>query len=172
MRRERWLAAGGFDESFARAADWEFWLRLVLDGSRVGLVDRPLARYRLTAGTLSSDRIPLVEARLEVLRRAAARSDLTVAERAVVRRATLRERRDLRVRRLDLALRDGAGARRPAVALLLTPGAPARTRAGAALAAALPGVAARRRRARDDGTVEIGAGLRAAPAVAPRAAGD
>lgn len=167
VRRERWLAAGGFDESFARAADWEFWLRLVLDGSRVGLVDRPLARYRLTAGTLSSGRVPLVEARLEVLRRAAARPDLTAAERAVVRRATRRERQDLRVRRLDQALRQGVhGTRRRALAVLLAGATPPRARAGAALATLLPGLAGRRRHDRDDGTVEIGAGLRATPAPA------
>lgn len=161
VRRERWLAAGGFDTSFARAADWEFWLRLVLDGSRVGLVDQPLARYRLSSGTLSSDRTLLVRARLEVLRRAAARTDLSTYEREVLRRAVRRERQDLRVRLLDAALqRAGREARAPALALLLAPSTPLRARLGAALAAVVPKEAARRRRRRRGGTVEIGAGLR------------
>ena len=42
VRRERLLAVGGFDESLACAEDWDCWVRLVLAGSRVGLVDEPL----------------------------------------------------------------------------------------------------------------------------------
>ena len=166
VRRERWLAAGGFDEDLARTADWEFWQRLVLSGSRVGLVDAPLARYRLAAGTLSADRTGLVQARLTVLRRGARRSDLTPHERAVVAAAIERERRDLAVRLARAAL-DGGGweARRRSVALVLGRGFGARTRAGALAAIVSPRMVARRRMKRS-GTTEIGSGLRlAAPEV-------
>ncbi len=47
VRRQSFLAAGGFDESLRYATDWDLWCRLILDGSRVGLVAEPLARYRL-----------------------------------------------------------------------------------------------------------------------------
>ena len=38
------------------AVDTDCFIRLVLDGARAGLVDEPLARYRLRDGSLSSDR--------------------------------------------------------------------------------------------------------------------
>ena len=161
VRRERWLAAGGFDEGLAHAADWEFWQRLVLSGSRVGLLDQPLARYRLGGGSLSSDRVRLVRARLTVLHRAASRDDLTQRERQVVAASARQQERELAVRLADAALdRGGWEARRRAGALLLVGGVPLRTRAGAAVAMAAPGLASRRRRRRAGGTTEIGSGLR------------
>jgi glycosyltransferase involved in cell wall biosynthesis len=36
VRRERFLAAGGFDESLRYATDWDLWVRLILEGARVG----------------------------------------------------------------------------------------------------------------------------------------
>ena len=77
VRRDRWLAVGGFDEGISRTADWDFWMRLILSGSQVGLVDAPLARYRLSSTTLSADRAQLVAARVHVLDRAAERDDLS-----------------------------------------------------------------------------------------------
>jgi glycosyltransferase involved in cell wall biosynthesis len=160
VRRARWLGAGGFDEGLALTADWEFWQRLVLDGSRVGLVSEPLARYRLTSGTLSSDRIRLVRARLDVLARAAARSDLSAQERRIVARATRRERRQLRLRLADAALAEGGWvARRRSAVVVLTPGVRPRARLSALRAVLSPARAARRR-AHHGTTVEIGAGLR------------
>ena len=47
VRRERLLAIGGFDSSLTHGEDWDFWLRLVITGSRIGLVDAPLSRYRM-----------------------------------------------------------------------------------------------------------------------------
>lgn len=159
VRRERWLAAGGFDEDLARTADWEFWQRLVLSGSGVGLVDAPLARYRLAAGTLSADRIALVRARLTVLRRAASRVDLSAPEQAVVAAAIVREQRDLTVRLAHAALLAGSReARRRSAAIAFGRGFGARTRVGALAAVVSPGRAARR--LRSSGTAEIGGGLR------------
>ena len=77
VRRSRWLEIGGFDERLTHTADWEFWQRLVLDGSRVGLVDAPLARYRLSPEGMSSQRDELVRNRVLVLERVLARSDLS-----------------------------------------------------------------------------------------------
>ena len=161
VRRERWLAAGGFDEGLALTADWEFWQRLVLGGSGIGLVAEPLARYRLTSGTLSSDRIRLVRARLEVLARASARPDLSAYERKVVARARRRERRNLRIRLADVTLSEGGWpARARAVAVVVTPGVRVRTRLSAARAALSPARASECRARRLGDTVEIGAGLR------------
>jgi glycosyltransferase involved in cell wall biosynthesis len=167
VRRTRWLDAGGFDEGLSLTADWEFWQRLVLGGSRVGLVAEPLARYRLTSGTLSSDRTRLVRARMAVLARAGARSDLSPAERRVVAAAVRRERRNLRTRLLDAGLEEGGwAARSAAAAVVVTPGIRPRTRLGALGAVLSPARAARHRARRSDGTVEIGAGLRVPAPVA------
>ena len=161
VRRDRWETLGGFDPQLAYAADWEFWLRLILSGSRVGLVREPLARYRLTPGSLSSNRVHLVRARLEVLSRASRRGDLTPCERWVVTRAIAREGRDLtrRVATGSLA-RGGWESRRNFAKILLGPGFKIRERLGALIAVTSPALAARRRRSRVDSTVEIGAGLR------------
>ncbi|MGI8870268.1 MAG: glycosyltransferase family 2 protein, partial [Mycobacteriales bacterium] len=116
VRRARWMEVGGFDEGLSRATDWDFWQRLVLTGSRVGLVNEPLARYRLIPGTLSSDRSRLVEARLSVLHRAAARRDLSDGERAVLDAAIRRQGRDLLTRRAEAALARGGRPARAAFA--------------------------------------------------------
>jgi hypothetical protein len=161
VRRERWLSTGGFDEDLALAADWEFWLRMILSGSAVGLVDEPLARYRLTSGTLSSARIGLVRARLEVLARAAARPDLDREERRVVTRARRRELQELRRRLAESSLSGDVGhPRLRAAALALTRGTGRRARWDALVAVASPARAARRQAERLGDTVEIGAGLR------------
>jgi hypothetical protein len=163
VRRKRWLQSGGFDEDLALTADWEFWQRLILGGSAVGLVDVPLARYRLTSGTLSSDRVRLVQARLEVLARAAARPDLSRGERRVVARAQRRERADLRARLAAAALTGGGRPRLRAAAVVLGRGSRPRARFGALVAVASPVLARRRRARRVAGTIEIGGGLRVAP---------
>jgi glycosyltransferase involved in cell wall biosynthesis len=160
VRRDRWLAVGGFDEAMSRTADWDFWMRLILSGSRVGLVDEPLARYRLGTSTLSADRTRLVAARVDVLSRAAARDDLSDRERATALEALARQRLDLSVRRADDALDVGGWPARVRNAqVLVQPGATPRRRLAAAVAVASPALARWRRRRRTD-TVEIGAGLR------------
>ena len=161
VRRRVWVDAGGFDPQLAYAADWEFWQRLIFSGSRVGLIDEPLARYRLTRGTLSSNRIHLVQARLEVLSRASRCGSLTAEERRVLTLATGRESRDLAHRMANDSLdRGGWPARREFTKIMFGRGFGLRTRLGAALAVASPTIAARRRNRRAAGTVEIGAGLR------------
>jgi glycosyltransferase involved in cell wall biosynthesis len=163
VRRERWLEAGGFDEDLRLTADWEFWQRLVLGGSGVGLVAEPLARYRLTAGTLSSSRSRLVQARLDVLARAAARPDLSPDERRVLDHARRRERRELRRRLATEGLeRGGWHARKRAAAVLLAPDETARARLGALVAVLSPAGARRRRLRRYGDTIEVGAGVRVA----------
>ncbi len=164
VRRERWLEVGGFDEDLRLTADWEFWQRMILGGSRVGLVAQPLARYRLTSGTLSSDRTRLVRARLEVLRRAAERDDLAPHERKTVARARRRERAELRRRVVEASLVTPARrARRDAALVAFGPGQRIRARAGSLLAVVSPALARRRRARRLGTTVEIGSGLRVAP---------
>ena len=73
VRRTRFLESGGFDPSISHGTDWDLWCRMLLDGSRVGLVNEPLARYRLRRNSLSANRAALLEGRCRVLERAASR---------------------------------------------------------------------------------------------------
>ncbi|HEY3724967.1 MAG TPA: glycosyltransferase [Acidimicrobiia bacterium] len=45
---------GGFDETLARAEDYELWTRLLLAGTRAGYVPEPLGYYRRRADSLSA----------------------------------------------------------------------------------------------------------------------
>ncbi|MCW2779522.1 MAG: glycosyl transferase group 1, partial [Frankiales bacterium] len=130
VRRDRWLAVGGFDEHLHHAADWDFFLRLVLAGGRVGLVDVPLARYRLGSGGLSRDRERLLRARAQVLQRALERTDLSAAERRTAAALTGQEA-ELRVREtLALLPSGGPAARAAAASTALAAGVPTRRRLG------------------------------------------
>ena len=52
VRRERFLAMGGFDPSLSMSADWDLLLRMLLEG-RVAYVDEPLVRYRVHGSNMS-----------------------------------------------------------------------------------------------------------------------
>jgi glycosyltransferase involved in cell wall biosynthesis len=54
FRRESLLSVGGYDETVL-AEDTDLLLRMILGGSRAGLVNEPLAVYRIRSGTLSSN---------------------------------------------------------------------------------------------------------------------
>ena len=145
VRRERMLAVGGFDESIRWTADWDCWLRMVLDGSRAGLVAEPLMRYRLHRASLSSQRESLIAGRLLTLGKAARRSDLSAAERETVRSSIAANEVALRVARARAALLEcRSDARRRAFDVVVGSGHGARTRAKALVAAVAPRAAGRR----------------------------
>lgn len=105
VRRARLLEIGGFDESYRVAYDWECWLRLILGGSSVGMVDAPLMTYHVHEGSLSADKVLSLQERLRLLR--AVDSDrLSPGERQARSRAVGRDSR--RLVRLQLRLRGGA----------------------------------------------------------------
>jgi hypothetical protein len=161
VRRERFLAVGGFEETMRHAEDWDLWIRLILSGSLVGLVAEPLARYRLTPGSLSSRRAPLLAGRVRALERALARDDLSPQERDVARASLVRERRGHAVAAAQEALRAGApDARRLALAVVRGDGQGVSTRLKALLGTLAPRLA---RRLLRDRPVETTAGLAVAP---------
>ena len=67
IRRELFDRHGGFDESLRRAEDYDLWCRFLLGGEQVGLVDEPLAGYRVRPDSLSADPVVQREAHLTVL---------------------------------------------------------------------------------------------------------
>ena len=56
IHEERLIEAGLFSEDRRVAEDYELWLRLAARW-KVGLINRPLVRYRYSSGSLSSDRL-------------------------------------------------------------------------------------------------------------------
>jgi hypothetical protein len=158
VRRKRLLDVGGFDESIRWTTDWDCWIRLILEGSRAGAVAEPLALYRVRAGSLSAARRNHIGGRLQTLRKAASMDGLSVAERRTVSTTIAAQERELALLEARSALLEGdAHARRRLLALARRKGIPAMTRAKAAAAALVPGLAARALRSRDDGSW-IGAG--------------
>ncbi len=149
VRREPLLAAGGYDEAIRWTTDWDCWLRMILGGSRAGLVTEPLSRYRVQSGSLSSQRESHIAGRLQTLEKAQRRTDLSDAERTVVRSSISANQVAHREARARAALLESRpDARRRALAVSLGGGHGVRTRIKA-LAAAVAPASARRRLARD-----------------------
>jgi glycosyltransferase involved in cell wall biosynthesis len=67
IRRELFERHGTFDETLRRAEDYDLWVRFLLGGERFGLVDEPLAGYRVRPDSLSADPRVQREAHLTVL---------------------------------------------------------------------------------------------------------
>ncbi len=143
VRRERLLEHGGFDESILWSTDWDLWLRLILDGSRVGAVDEPLALYRLRETSLTARRRELALGKISTLEKAARSDRLQPGERAVVEASIAAHRRELLL--LDARAAVAAGdrdARRRALAAARN-GSRARDRLQALAMAAGPGLSRR-----------------------------
>ncbi len=67
IRRELFERHGTFDENLRRAEDYDLWVRFLLGGERFGIVDEPLAGYRVRPDSLSADPRVQREAHLTVL---------------------------------------------------------------------------------------------------------
>jgi hypothetical protein len=152
LRRSRVIGIGGYDGSTEPSADSDLFLRMILDGARAGLVDEPLAVYRLREGSLSSNRAVNMRAELKILGQAAAHPTLTPDERAFLERELTVKRALARLTSAEAALRGREpGARRHSFRVAvgeLPPGYGLRTRinaVGAGLSPRLAGVLLGRR---------------------------
>ena len=74
VRRTAFLDSGGFDERLTGAADWDLFLRLAQRG-RFAVVPSFDVRYRLRAGSMSSDVAPQADEYRRMLDAAFARAD-------------------------------------------------------------------------------------------------
>lgn len=104
IRREALLAVGGYDETVV-AEDTDLFVRMILEGSRAGLVDEPLCVYRIRAGSLSSSRPRMLRAATVVLERARTHPSLTRDELRFLRRELAAKRRLATLAEADDALR-------------------------------------------------------------------
>jgi Glycosyl transferase family 2 len=157
-RRELLKTAGGFDESLRTGSDWECAIRLIHSGAAAGLVDEPLYRYRVEAGSLTSDRIATLRDRISFLERAESSYELDETERAALERSLARQRNALVLTEAEAALRARADdARSRALAAARRPGIAFRARASAAAAVIAPRAAGRilERRAQKTGTSRL-----------------
>ncbi len=138
-RREAVLAAGSFDDTKRRTEDWDLWIRMIFSGSMVGCVDAPLAVYADRPDSVSSDHPRMVRSELHTLRKAAALSTLSVAERAIVNRTIASNEREVLRQDVRAAIVEGSSdARRLSWRLVVHPGTRVRTRLKAAAALVAP----------------------------------
>ena len=107
VRRSRLLETGGFDERLRYTSDWSGWLRLVLSGSRVGLVDEALARYHRHGSSLSADRVAMTRGRLDNLGSVAAEFPLDDRQKRALDANVARAERALPWEELAQSLRRG-----------------------------------------------------------------
>ena len=160
VRRSAFLAVGGFDATLRHATDWDCWIRMVLSGSSIVVVNEPLSRYRLHGANASGNRLAMVTAEVDLLNRAAARSDLSPSERAVVRES-LEQRRCVmareRLKTALLATENSPGVRKLALEVTVDRAQPRRSRTMALAVAAWP-AAARVLRRRQERTWWTGPG--------------
>jgi len=144
VRRTRLFSVGGFDETLRYATDWDCWVRLILDGATAGLVQMPLARYRLHRASLSAQRAALYRGRASVLAKAETHPALNATERAAVRRSRREQEGLALLAEAHQALQEPRpDARRRALAVATSADIRTGTRLKAAAAALAPRAAGR-----------------------------
>ena len=150
VRRERFREHGGFDESIRWTTDWDLWMRMILDGSRVGAVAEPLALYRLREGSLTARRKELALGKIMTLRKAAGNPALASVHLPVLQDSLRFYESQLAALDLDAAVVSAEpGLRRRAVRVLFLRHAPRSARTTALATLVSPDLARRflRRRA-------------------------
>lgn len=83
-RREALVDAGLFDESLRSSEDFDMWLRVLLNGGRIGYQREPLVGSRLRKGSLSANGVSMCQHIVRVLDKVAADARVTAPQRALV----------------------------------------------------------------------------------------
>lgn len=107
FRRKALLAVGGYDEFYdiGGPEDTDLLVRMILAGAGVGLVDEPLAVYRIREESLSSNRPRSMRGGVVVLERAASHPSLSEDERVFLRRELTAKRQEAALAEAEAALR-------------------------------------------------------------------
>ena len=134
--------AGGFDPQMRIAYDWDCWLRMILAGSAVGMVEEALYNYILHGGSLASSRLASLRERVVLLEKAQRNPNLRPEERPALERWLGVYREQVARGAIEAALH-GDGSRAELPRLLRSRGLSIRTRFLAGLAAAAPPLARR-----------------------------
>ncbi len=156
IRRTRLLAVGGFDESLQVTFDWDCWIRLILSGSAVGLIDRPLYIWRFGHTSLSSDPARNCRENIVMLKKLLDGGLLAQQERRIaIEVIEENDRGAAALEAMQAVVTGQPEARRLMRSIATGTGYSLSMRAKAALGALAPGVA-RRYLARGDSMVAIG----------------
>jgi len=144
VRRSTFEGAGGLNEGLRSGDDWELWIRLALEGSRFGLVDEPLYRYRIHERGTSADQLRGARDAVEMFEGLLGLAEPGSPEQIAIEQALEAHLRNAALTEAEHALRIGAPDRRGrSLAIAFGSGFGAPTRAKALLAAAFPGPSAR-----------------------------
>jgi glycosyltransferase involved in cell wall biosynthesis len=144
VRRTTFEAAGGLNEGLRSGDDWELWIRLALAGSRFGLVDEPLYRYRIHERGTSTDQLLGARDAVQMFEGLLGLTEPGSREQAAIEQALEVHLRNAALTEAENALRTGARDRRSrSLAIAFGSGFGTPTRLKALLAAALPGASAR-----------------------------
>ena len=109
-RRKSLLAVGGYDEfydptPYHGVEDTDLLVRMILGGSRAGLVDEPLAVYRIHPGSLSANRARSTRGGAILLERAAAHPSLSGDELGYLRQQLAATKQEAALAEAEEALR-------------------------------------------------------------------
>jgi glycosyltransferase involved in cell wall biosynthesis len=122
IRRTRLEGIGGFDPRLPIAEDWDVLIRLILAGARAGVVDAPLARYRLAGDSLTAKRARSLRHRVMCLEKVWREGRLDSRQRDALRRSLAQHR--LRAVQAEVAETGGRLAARSRAELLRCSAAP------------------------------------------------
>jgi glycosyltransferase involved in cell wall biosynthesis len=68
IRRETFLAVGGFNSAFDSVEDWDLWLRLMYHGARFVHCPEPLMKWRVHPESASNNAVSVLRTQLAVVR--------------------------------------------------------------------------------------------------------
>jgi glycosyltransferase involved in cell wall biosynthesis len=144
VKRSAFEAAGGLNEAMRSGDDWELWIRLALAGSRFGLVDEPLYRYRVHERGKSTDQLRGARDAVQMFEGLLHLAEPGSSEQLAIEQALEAHLRNAALTEAEHALRTGTPDRRSrSLAIAFGSGFGMSTRLKALVAAAFPGQSAR-----------------------------
>lgn len=150
VRRTTMLRLGGFDPDIKYTTDWECWIRLILDGGRVGCIDAPLGVYLMHESSMSASRQAMYEGRVATLSKTLKDVRLSQTERSSIISRIESERGRITRAEMRAALIAGdQNARQIAKSLATDSAQPRRERLKAAFTFFMPEIAGSRMRLND-----------------------
>lgn len=149
VRRTALLAVGGWDEARSHQCEYDAWIRMILAGSRAGLVSEPLAIYNIRPDSHGADRRAAWLSVVELLQGLLAEAKLTDEQLDAVTSHSRRIARIISVIDAQEAIvKRQNGVRARCLSASAVPGHSPSLRMKLVAAAAFPGLARRMMRSR------------------------